>query len=142
MKNILRKGIVIVAVLSVLLSLTACISTDEAKIQANELLSCLGEGDYEAAAVYMHPDSPITAELMRSTVEEYAKAGVDLSIGIDKISYNSIQSSYYDSNVDGKRLELGGVATLNDGTEFDVSFIFIDNDSGYGIWQFSASISR
>lgn len=138
MKSLLRKSVIAIVLLAVVVAMTACIPTDEAKTQANELLLCLSEGDYEGAAVYTHPDSPITAELMVSVAEEYANAGADLSVGIDKISYNSIQSSYYDSTVDGKRLVLGGVVTLNDGTKFDISFEFIDNDSGYGIQAFSA----
>lgn len=135
----LRKSFIVIVLLTVMLLTTACIPTDEAKTQVSELLSCLGDGDYEKATSYMHPDFAIASELMQSTAEEYLKLGADLSLGIEKISYNSIESSYYDSSVDGKRLILGGRVTLKDGTRFDITFEFIDNDGGYGISQFSAS---
>ena len=94
----LRKSFVVIVLLTVMLLTTACIPTDEAKTQGSELLSCLGDGDYEKAASYMHPDFAITSDLMQSTFEEYLKLGADLSLGIEKISYNSIESSYYDSS--------------------------------------------
>ncbi len=142
MKSLLRKCAVAFALLAVVVLMAACIPTDEAKTQANELLLCLSNGDYEGAVSYVHPESPIDAEYMQKFTEESANLGADLSTGLYKIFYNSIESSYYHSSVDGKRLVLGGIVTLNDGTEFDISFVFIDNDSGYGISQFSASSFR
>ncbi len=139
MKSLIRKSVILAMLLAAMLLLAACIPTDEAKTQANELLTCLSEGDYEGASSYMHPDFAITPDLMLETVNEYAKAGADLTVGIDKISYNSIESSYYDSDVDGKHLVLGGKVTLSDGTKFNITFEFIDNDGGYGISRFSAS---
>lgn len=142
MKSLLRTSAVAVVLIAVCILFAACIPTDEAKLQANELLLCFSSGDYEGASLYMHPSYVISADLMHSTVEEYLKLGADLSAGIDDVSFNSIQSSYYDRTVDGKHLVLGGVVTLSDGTKFDVSFEFIDNDSGYGISRFSASSFR
>ncbi|MBQ8624323.1 MAG: hypothetical protein IJ424_08185 [Oscillospiraceae bacterium] len=142
MRSLLRKSFVAIILVVVVISLTACIPTDEAKTQVAEFLSCLSEGDYESAEEYMHPDSPINAEYLQAFVEESQKAGADLSQGIDKISYNNIQTSYYHSDVDGKRLVLGGEVTLLDGTSFELSIEFVDNDGGYGISQFSATYSN
>lgn len=64
----LRKSFIVIVLLTVMLLTTACIPTDEAKTQVSELLSCLGDGDYEKATSYMHPDFAIASELMQRTL--------------------------------------------------------------------------
>lgn len=135
MKNILRKGAVIVVVLTILLSFTACISTDDAKMQVDEFLSYLSEGSYDDAAELLHPDSGVSSDDLRGFVVSLIEAGISLSDGIRVENYYSYHSSFYDSDVDGSALELGAEVTV-DGYKLDMTVIFVDNDAGYGIYYF------
>lgn len=121
-------------VLLVSMSLFSCIDGDKAKEDIDKFLSFVEKEDYEGAKALFHPHCNINLEEEILSLEESEE--VDFSKGIKIENYTSVSTASYDSRVDGALYETTAKITVDGKTAY-FSVAFADNDSGYGIYDFS-----
>ncbi len=135
MRSLLRKCVVAAVLMSVVLMLTACISSDEAKALASDFALCISEGRYDDASALMHPDAESSSERIIWFINDCkAKMGIDFSEGFEITEYTGFSNSFYDSSIGGSFHELEMKATVGE-TEVYYLIQVIDNKAGYGIYH-------
>ena len=123
----------LVVIFIVSLSLFSCIDGEKAREDAVDFLSALEDEDYESARALLHPDFKIDMEKEISALEK--QEGIDFSEGIDVYKFTGFSSAHYDSQVDGSLYE----TTVNiavGGKKGSLTVTLVDNDKGYGIYNF------
>ncbi len=135
MKNFSVRVLSAVILLAFVLSLTSCISGDQAKASAEELFVCLSEERYEDAVALFHPLSGVNEESVFSSLAEQMNDayGAVFSDGMEIVRYTGFRSAAYDTEVGGSRYDLVMEVRIGD-VAMTAQLVVIDNDDGYGIF--------
>ena len=130
----MKKLIALLSVIFIIsLSLVSCIDGKRANEEVVRFLSALEEDDYDGAYALLHPDFTISLEEEITTLEE--QKDIDFSKGIDVYKFTNVKSAHYDSRVDGSLYETTASISV-DGKEGSLTLVVVDNDAGYGIYNF------
>lgn len=132
------KRIICLSVIVCLLAAALCSCGDrmkmaDAKKTFVEFLEAVESEDYEGAEEYLHPDYPGVLDLVFEMIE--VREGIDFQKSIDIEKFSGTSYSYYDSKYDGSqcsfkvKAKVSGVAVIIEAT-------VVDNDSGYGVYDF------
>ncbi|MBR6727820.1 MAG: hypothetical protein IKM08_06475 [Clostridia bacterium] len=119
---------------------TACsdgIDTDKAEADAESFLAAVSEGDYDTAATYLHPDRPVDLATYFTRIEE--RELVDFSDGIEIVRKSGSSYSYYESEVDGSAYEMDLDVRIG-GIEAEIEIELVQNENGYGIYNFEIDV--
>ncbi len=119
-----------ILILSSLL-LASCIDGDAAKEHINSLFEAVQNEDFEKARSLLHPS---IKDDVKAYFEAYEKQyNLDFSEGMEVIRYTSVQTSAYDSNVNGSQYYTAFEAKIGD-INVKIEAQIVDNDEGYGIY--------
>ncbi|MBQ9785396.1 MAG: hypothetical protein IJW29_07835 [Clostridia bacterium] len=131
----IRRFAAFALILVLCLSLVGCanaIKADEAKAHIKEFLGKVEEGDFTAAAEYLHPDRPADLEAFFAEIE--ADWGVDFQSGIEIVKYTGFSTALYDSAVDGAAFSLTFTVKVS-GKSATMEIELVRNDAGFGIYN-------
>ena len=133
-KTVIKIASLILICCMLALSLVSCgISMSEGKSHVEGFLAAISDEDFEKAATYMHPDVPADVKAVFEELE--TKWSIDLKNGVTVEKYTGFQSSLHNSEVDGSVLSFSMKLKLDTATAA-AEVILVENDSGFGIYNF------
>ncbi len=139
MKKYIKTLICFVVFALISLSLVSCIDGDVAKATVNVFFDEIEAGNYEAASKHLHPERPADLKTFFESVEATKK--VDFGSGIEIIRYTGVQSSHYDTTVGGSTYVTRAQIKIGD-TPAEMEIELVDNEKGYGIYNFDIIIEK
>lgn len=131
----MKKAVLVFLAVVMLISFVGCGGIDGSKANAtiNEFFSFVEAGDYASAQALLHPDrSPDLEAIFTSFAEQY---DLDYSSGINIKSTVSTLSSAYDTEVKGSTYGKRYILEVS-GKEFESEIQIVQNDNGYGVYNF------
>ncbi|MBE6600805.1 MAG: hypothetical protein E7640_06400 [Ruminococcaceae bacterium] len=134
----MKKTICIVACVLFVFALASCglrEATEKARDSVSNLLGALGEGDYEAAAGFMHPSSEsATKEAMERFDKGLAEKGIALSEGVTVTEMEDFNFSLSDSYYGGSVYEFEFSAEIGE-KKCTVKAEVHENAGGFGVYK-------
>ncbi len=124
----------VTAAVLLLFSLTSCIDSNLARGTLEDFVIAVESNDFEKAQSYMHPSVTDDIEVYFNSIEKERQ--VDFQAGFKIIKYVGFENAFFDSNVGGSLY--GTTATVKiGGMDATITVNIVENDAGYGIYNFT-----
>ncbi len=137
MKKTIKSAAVAIALI-LGLSLVGCsiqqVTRDDATQAISNLLGALGDGDYEAAVGYMHPDADSSKEKLESFDQNLSSMGIVIADGVEVVSVTGFSQSMYSTEYNGSAYSLNFTANIGEKL-CKAEATVVRNANGFGVYS-------